>query len=236
LPLAVDQNGFLQPLGLYVTHDSRYDILPATRDYTEEVPGRHGEIDLGVGFRPRILELHCICLVEPSKRSQKIRDIANLLNPVRVGSQTLTFADEPEKVYYVRHSGQMEISPKSWGFEVVLPFKMFSPFITSAIQHQLIGTGTATNEGTVETPFLLLIEGSVTNPTVIVNGIEMKYTGGIEAGKWLRIDTDRMTAVLDELNALPNYNCVFPKLHPGDNSVVAADGGTTILRWHDRWI
>jgi phage-related protein len=64
----------------------------------------------------------------------------------------------------------------------------------------------------------------------------MTYTGTIGVNSELVVDTEKLTATLDGQNALPNYNEVFPKLQPGDNTVVAATEGTTIIKWYDRWI
>lgn len=54
----IDSNNILQALGVLVTGDSRYELLPATRDNSEEIPGRHGEIDFGTEFKSRLLELN----------------------------------------------------------------------------------------------------------------------------------------------------------------------------------
>ena len=56
--LHVDENGILQPLGVKVLRDSREELLPATRDYVEVIPGMDGEYDFGCDLESRILELH----------------------------------------------------------------------------------------------------------------------------------------------------------------------------------
>lgn len=239
MALDVDSDGILQPLGVKVVGDSRYEILPGTRDYTEEVPGRSGEFDFGCDFEPRILELHCAMEVLAQDRPAAIRTIASQLNPLS-GAQSLTFDDEPGKVYNVRFSGSLEIKNKypTW-FDFIIPLKMFDPYILGAVQKSLTGSGTATNDGTVATPFTLTIEGpvgGVTNPSVTVGGYVMTYTGTIDVGSVLVVDTEKLTAELDGVNALPNFNGVFPRLQAGDNVVTAAAAGTTILNWYDRWI
>lgn len=238
MTLSVDSNGILQPLGVQVVGDSRYEILPGTRDYTEEVPGRAGEFDFGCDLAPRILELHCAMEVLAQDRPAAIRTIASQLNPLS-GAQTLTFADEPGKVYNVRYSGSMEIKSKypTW-FDFTIPFKMFAPYILGDTQKSLTGSGTATNGGTVATPFTLTIQGTVavTNPSVTVGGYTMTYTGTVALGSVLVVDTEKLTAMLDGVNALPNFNGVFPKLQPGANTVTAAAAGTTVLNWYDRFI
>lgn len=231
----VDENGILQPLGVTVLRDSRFELLPGTRDYFEEVPGRHGEIDFGAELQARVLELHCLIEIAPSDWPAKRQELASYLNPL-LGTQTLTFADEPDRVYHVRYSGKIDITKYPYAREFTIPFRMCDPFITSTTQKELIGSGTAVNDGNVATPFTLIVQGPVTNPSVIAAGYTMTYTGTINAGSALVIDTEKMTAVLDGQNALPNYNGVFPKLQPGSNAVTATTGGTTIIRWYSRWI
>jgi len=235
MPFEVDSNGILQPLGVYVLRDSRFELLPGTRDYFEEVPGKHGEIDFGAELKARVLELHCLIEVAPSDWPAKRQEIASYLNPL-LGTQTLMFADEPGKVYHVRYSGKIDVTKYPYAREFTIPFRMCDPFITSSTQNQLTGSGTAVNAGNMETPFTLTIQGAVTNPSVVVAGYTMTYTGTINAGSALVVDTEKMTALLDGANALPNFNGVFPKLQPGNNAVTAAASGTTIVRWYDKWI
>ena len=80
------------------------------------------------------------------------------------------------------------------------------------------------------------IVGLVTNPSVVINGETMTYTGTVTASDKLVIDTERMTVTFNGANAMANYNKVFPKLAVGDNVVTAASGGTTIVRWLNRWL
>lgn len=235
MSFSVDANNILQPLGVNVTRDSRYELLPGTRDYTEEIPGKAGEIDFGCDFEPRIIELHCVLEVLSANQPATIRTIAGQLNPLS-GATTLTFADEPGKVYRVRYAGKIDVKRYPSYVEFVIPFKMYSPYITGTPQKSLVGSGTATNDGTMETPITVEIQGPVTSPTVTINGNSMTYTGTINAGSLLIIDTDKLTVTLDEANALPNYNGVFPQLQPGANTVVAAAAGTTTVRFYDRWI
>jgi predicted phage tail component-like protein len=235
MPFEVDENGILHPLGAKVLRDSRFELLPGTRDYFEEIPGRHGEIDFGAELEARVLELHCLIEVSPSEWPAKRREIASCLNPI-LGTQTLIFADEPEKVYHVRYSGKIDVTKYPYAREFTILFRMCDPFITSSTQNQLTGSGTAVNAGNMETPFTLIIQGAVTNPSVVVAGHTMTYTGTINAGSALVVGTENMTALLDGANALSNFNGVFPKLQPGNNAVTAATGGTTIIRWYDRWI
>lgn len=231
----VDANGVLQPLGVTVLRDSRYELLPGTRDYFEEVPGRHGEVDFGAELKPRVLELHCLIESSPSEWPAKRREIAGYLNPL-LGTQTLTFADEPGKVYHVRYSGKIDITKHPYAREFTIPFRMCDPFVTSSTQNELIGSGTAVNAGNAETPILLIVNGEANSPCVSVGGYSMLYYGTVPAGQSLVVDTEKYTATLNNANALPNYNGVFPVLVEGDNEIVAPSGSASIIRWYDKWI
>jgi Phage-related protein len=235
MPFEVDANGILQPLGVTVLRDSRFELLPGTRDYFEEVPGRHGEIDFGAELEARVLELHCLIEVSPSEWPAKRIEIAKYLNPL-LGTQTLTFADEPGKAYYVRYAGKIDVTKYPYAREFTIPFRMCKPFITSSTQNQLVGSGTAINAGNVDAPFILIIDGESTSPCVSVGGYAMLYQGVVPAGQSLVVDTEKKTAMLNNQNALPNYNGVFPVLLPGGNNIVAAVSGTTTIRWYDHWI
>jgi len=236
MAFSVDANNILQPLGVYVLGDSRYELLPETRDYTEEIPGRDGEIDFGCDYQSRALELHCaVEVLAGTAQKTLMRTIAGQLD-AQLGATTLTFADEPGKVYNVRYAGSIDFTQHTTWLEMTIPFKMFNPFIQGTPQKSLTGSGTAVNAGNKETPFTLTITGAVTNPSVTVGGYAMSYAGTVALGSVLVVDTEKLTAMLDGVNALPNFNGVFPKLQPGANTVVAAGAGTTTLNWYDHWI
>ncbi len=230
--LHVDENGILQPLGVKVLRDSREELLPATRDYTEVIPGMDGEYDFGCELEPRILELHCVLEGDKRTRKAKRRQIAKHINPL-LGKQTITFADDPGVTWIGRYSGNVAPTNYIDGADFIIPFKC-DPYLTSATQKTLMGSGVALNEGTVETPFYLYIPGKIIDPTVTVNGATMIYTGVVSVGHTLYIDTGKQTATVNDLNAMLDYNCVFPKLAVGENNIVAPD--TATITWIERWI
>lgn len=240
MALNVDSNGILQPLGATVLRDNRHEIIPGQRKYQEEIPGRDGAISFGFNLRSKMLEMLVGKKVSldsssPDYRPTVMRQIASQLNPLN-GEQDLTFADEPGKVYKVRIADAIDIPRERDYIEFAISFEMLSPYILGAPQKSLTGSGTATNDGNVATPFTMTIQGPVTNPSVTVAGYTTTYTGIVGAGSTLIIDTEKLTAALDGVNALPNYNGVFPKLQSGANAVTAASAGTTTLNWNDRWL
>lgn len=239
MALNVDSNGILQPLGLKWLRDNRFEVIPGTRKYTEEIPGRDGAISFGKDLKPRVLNAVVGMNVSEDTTSSDYRaavfdQIAAQLDPLD-GEQALTFYDEPGKVYMVELADVVDIPRERGYIEFELAFEMLNPYKVGATQKSLVGSGTAANAGNKATPFTLTILGPVTNPSVTVGGYAMTYTGTVADGKTLIIDTEKLTAIYDNANALPNYNGVFPKLQPGNNTVVAAAAGTTTLNWYDRW-
>jgi phage-related protein len=235
--LYVDPSGTLQPLGIIVLRDSRHELLPGTRDYSEAVPGRHGEIDFGVEFLPRYLELRVSTVnFEPAQRGALKRRLAEYLNPL-VGPVNLVFWDEPDREYRVRYSGKLDITRHyaNW-LEFTIPLKMGDPFIVRMWEKTHVGSGTLVNEGTFEAPLIIEIKGPVTNPTVTVGSSVLGYTGSLTSADTLVIDTGAMTVTFNGQNALANYSGGFPKLPPGETQVTAAASGTTTFRWRERWL
>ncbi|RJQ26334.1 MAG: phage tail family protein [Peptococcaceae bacterium] len=232
----IDSNGILQPLGLLVSRDSREDLLPRTREYNEEIPGRHGELDFGSEFQPRILELHVSTAeIDPATRYTLKRTLAGQLNPL-AGVKTLVFEDDPTRMYYVKYAGDMRINTQwpTW-FDFVIPFKMANPFIFSANEHSFTGSGTITNAGNVDVPFNVYVYGPAVNPIISINGEVMTWTGNLVAGDILVIDTGNQTVRLNDINALGTYNGVFPVLRAGSNDIVVSHPDT-VFKWWDRWI
>lgn len=231
----VTTENILTPLDVYVTGDSREDLMPEAEDIAETIPGRHGEISFGSKLKSRFLELHVVTddgLTVAQKKQLK-RDIANHLNPLN-GVKALVFADEPDKTYMVKYAGKISLDDMADCFEFTIPFKMCDPFIISTTEKTLTGSGTIVNDGTVETSFIVEIIGDGTSPSVTVDGENMHYDGTLAAGDVLTIDTGKMTVTANGVNAMAKYNGVFPKLQVGDTVVTAGDNVT--IKWHNRWI
>ena len=230
----VDENGILQPLGVTVLRG--IEFITNTVDYSESVPGRDGEYDFGCDLGPKLINIPVAIETTPSTWADQEAEIMGYLNP-KLGSQPLTFANRPGKVYMVRYVGTLGFQNKGlYHREFTLPFKVFESYGTASTQSVLVGSGTATNGGNVETPCVVEIIGPVTNPTVTIGGVEMTYTGIVTASDTVQIDTEGYICTFNGVNALANYNLKFPHLSVGANHVIAASGGTTYVKWRNRWI
>ncbi len=231
----VDTEGILQPLGVMVLGDSRKDLLPPTRDMTEEIPGRHGEIDFGTEFKARPLELHVATIegLSPLEKEELRRKCAMYLNPT-TGTKKLVFLDDPDKEYNVKYSGKITPTNQPTWFDFTIPFKMCDPLIYDGNETVLVGSGTLNNTGTCETGVIIEISGPSTNPSITIGSDILAYTGTIPNGQKLIIDTDTMTAKLNGANALANYNGKFPKIKPGQTSVTS--GSNVTIKLKSKWL
>jgi predicted phage tail component-like protein len=235
MAFSVDANDILQPLGVTCIGDNRDNLLPPTRDFFEEVPGRDGELDFGCEYMGYVLELHCMIEVAPAARRAKLRELAGYLDP-KAGVTTLVFADDPTRQWYVRYAGAIPVTQHPQWLDFTVPFRVSKPFIESVSQHSAITTGTIVNAGTVETPLIVLIDGPAASPQVSVAGYSMSYNGAVGTGETLTIDTEKLTCLLETTNAMKDYNGVFPKLQSGNNSLQVSPSGDTTVKWRDRWI
>jgi predicted phage tail component-like protein len=216
-------------------------LFPRVKERVEEIPGRHGEVSFGSKLEPRILELHVVVKEEFPFKEREIRkrEIAQYLNPT-TGHKVLVFADEPDKQYFVKYSGIIDIDRQctSW-FEFTIPFKCNDPYIYSdTSKTKLVSSGSTilTNSGNVSIPFIVKVYGVSNQPSIAIAGKVMQWDSDVEIGKVLIIDTGRLTAVYDGLNALPVHNKVFLKLAPGDNTVSVFGGGTFEFTWIEKWV
>lgn len=230
----VDENGYLQPLGVKVTRG--VEFTRNFKDYSEEVPGKDGEILFGVDIEAGLISLPCFVETTPDTWDAKEAEIMGYLNP-KLGVQTLTFANRPGKVYNVLYAGQLKFAEEGPGYRMfTIPFKMHNPLISASVQSSLIGSGTAVNGGNNETPCIVEIVGAVTNPSVTIGGKTMTYTGTVTASDTLVIDTEKLTCTFNGANALANYNGVFPMLAVGNNTVTAPALGTIAVKWYNKFI
>ena len=183
--LYVNENRILEPLDLVVLRDSRVDLFPRIKERVEEIPGRHGEVSFGSKLEPRILELHVVVKEEFPFKEREIRkrEIAQYLNPT-TGHKVLVFADEPDKQYFVKYSGIVDIDRQytSW-FEFTIPFKCSDPYIYSKlnVKEKLITSSLTTinlsdNDSMDTLPVIIVENEGVT----AIGGFTISYLQEIE--------------------------------------------------------
>jgi predicted phage tail component-like protein len=227
----------LQPLGLLVTKINR-SLMPPTRENTEEIPGRHGEIDFGSEFGSDMIELEVASddgLTAEEIESTK-RTLAQKLNPA-VGERDLVLENENNKNYKVKYSGKIPLDKYPTWMKFVIPFKITNPFANAVNEKSLTGSGTITNEGTFETPIIIEIPGPATSPTVSVGTSVISYTSTIAAGQTLIIDTATQTAKIGSVNAIAQVSGdIDILLEPGVNVSIVPSISSTVIKWRDKYL
>jgi predicted phage tail component-like protein len=235
----VTDENILIPLNVYVSGDSRNELIPSTRDVTEEIPGRHGELDFGTELKPRVLELVCRTKdgLTPQEKYALKRALADYLNPIK-GVKSLVFSDDIYKSYKVKFSGKLEPKDYPGWFEFSIPFKMPDPFIVGSFQNELVGSGTILNEGNVDTHVIIEISGPVTDQAFEIGEDSYTFVGTINDGETVIIDTGNITAKKGTTNVFAGFASAFAT---GD--IVLAPGLTTVsattnvkFKWRNKWL
>jgi hypothetical protein len=231
--VVVANDGAISHISLKVTGESQYELMPPTRDKTEQV-FTDGEVDFGTMLDAGEMRLFCTTadgLTVAEKRALQ-GEVAGQLNALRQYF-LLKWECMPDKALFACLVGRAEFIEYADGFDVIIPLK-YQPLWVSTDEHTAVGSGTINNAGTFEAPFIVEITGTAVEPSVTVGGETMQYDGTLAAGDKLVIDTDKMTAKVNGVNAAVKYNRVFPKLQAGDTAVVAGDNVT--IKWRDCWI
>lgn len=234
--LTVKIDGTVDPLGLKLLRGSQMELLAPTRNWVEEIPGIDGDFDFGSELDTGRMELRCVSPSGLSKddKSALRLDLVLKLDGLR-DYDLLVWESDPGKGVYVRLDGRPEIEDHKHMVEVRIPLR-YQPVWVATSEKSRVGSGTLANEGTVEAPMVITIQGPVTNPSVVVGGSTLTYTGSLASGDVLTIDTENMTVKFNGVNALAYYSGGFPRLQSGDTVVAAAAAGTTSITWRDRWI
>lgn len=242
IPLYVTKDNTMPYLDIRILRDSRYDIIPETKEIVEVIPGKHGEIYFKSKLRPRIIELH-VASPEFSSMEEKEewkRKVAGLLQETTgKEGRPLIFENDITKTYQVKYSGRIDLN-QYWNWtEFVIPFKSTTPYILGTFQKKLNGSGIAVNSGNHETPLVITINADtadVVNPSFTVAETTVTYTGTIPNGETLTIDTEKMTVDLEGENAVAGHNGKFPMLQPGETEITVSGNGVFTFYWYDRWV
>lgn len=235
MDIIIHDDGIIAPFNIQSSRETRFTLMAETRDATEEREFADGDIDFGTELRTNLFVLHGIIEFSTVDERNSIENILKAqLNECR-SPQKIMYECVPTRYTFVRLVGKPDITRYVYHIEIRSEFKA-DPFWYSTEEHSVTGSGILTNNGTFETPLIIEITGVVTNPSVVVGGQTLTYTDTVPAGKKLIIDTGNQTVKLNGVNALANYNGVFPTLQPGNTSVTAASAGTTVFKWHDRYI
>ncbi len=158
--------------------------LPEVQDYNEKVADQEGELDFGMTYGPRVIQLTFFITNKTSLGYyEKIAAAASMFNPKK-GDQVITFDEElAGKRYIARAMGTVPIEKGSVVRTLVIPLKMHDPFpegdeqITESTITASQGTIQIDSVGTTEAPLVMIIinTGVTTiNGFTITNEIEVE--------------------------------------------------------------
>lgn len=164
-----------------------------------------------------------------------LRDIAGDLDTSKPAQ--LIFNDEPDK-YVMAIVEDTNIEKNGRHAIVTVSFKILDPYwyaITDDVfNYTTVGAKAFTRKGNAPSNPLVEIEGNSGSYTIEANGSKMTFSGVLNAGEKLIIDSDLLTAyilksdsskvsVLNKLDVLD-----FPVLQKGDNdfTISVADGAS----------
>ena len=231
------------------------DLLPGTRDYELEIPGRPGVWDFGADPAKRVVEIE-VGLVgkDLEELRARAREVAAWLDPSR-GVRQLVLDEEPDKYYMARCAGQVRLETVLPYGRVGLSFSCPDPYAYAVFDDVLTysapGTYAFYRQGTAVSYPRIEIEGAsagngVDKIIVGLGGKTLTYTGPLAAGEKLVLDSDRLTAyretsggLVSAINALDSLD--FPVAAPGNNELIlAVDGAAAITRatiiCRSRWL
>ncbi|WP_169794808.1 distal tail protein Dit [Alicyclobacillus kakegawensis] len=131
--------------------NSKFPGLPSTQDRRVSIPGRDGAYDFGFDFDALTLSLDVA--IEGTSEADvrfRVRQIAAWLDP-RKGQRKLVFDADPDRFYYVRFSGSMDVEMTARIGQATLTFLVADPYAYGEEQTiALAETYTIHNPGTAD--------------------------------------------------------------------------------------
>lgn len=230
-------------------------LAPAPRHRTVEIPGRPGLLRQRSEHGTRSLTLALLVEgTGVADVYAKIRDLSAALDAT-AGDHKIVFDATPDVEYRAVLSGEPEVVP-GWDWaEVDLELVMHDPFIygvtEETVAYQNVASGstfTVENTGNQTVPQVISIapaddstspltagaalgsayaeSGPVEAPKVTVDGVAFRWTGTLELGQLLVVDTDTNSVTVDGANAIDRWDPTtdFPDLPPGPISVTYESG------------
>jgi hypothetical protein len=259
-----------------------FSYVDVDRITTDKAPGQHGTVGLDDLFSERTVTFDIMIQSATLEAQQAlIQTLSSSLNPT-LGAGTLKRINEDSTEYNLYCKPDMPQVSTDGTFGIVtaqLKFTAQDPFIYSGMPNIIYldpnpteffafdfpfslasgtATGTAMNEGQVETPAIITIYGPITNPVInvtrLVNSVSttdtLSLTMTLVAGDSVVINTDPdvMTATYYPVGG-GNSNAMkyvdvgsdFWSLNVGANSVnvtktTSSTGSTITVQWSDQYI
>lgn len=213
-----------------------------------------GEYDFGADTGPRQLPLECAFMERNSYQlQQRVSALAAHLvdGDGRPRTMPLIFANQPDRQYMVRLSGQLPINRMAGLGTFSLPMIAYDPFAYSTYESDDINVDTPVlvdtpisvdaaynyaltsqttlaidNFGGLNVKPVIEIVGSFTTLSLTVGGVVTTYNAAMSGT--LILDFQRSTVRIGSTNVLLNTNARFGQLPPGISAVIVAGTGINI--------
>lgn len=239
-------------LGMGVFRRTQRPILSSTVDTIVTVPGMHGAYDFGATMGPKQFELECAFFAKNHiELQQRVSALAAFLldGDGRPRTMSIIFANQPDRQYMVRYSGDLQIDRISGLGTFTLPFTAFDPFAystynsteinvdslivvdsdiyvdTSGYTYTVTGNQgiTVYNYGNQNAQPIIEITGAFSYLSLMVGGVEFIYS--VPMSGTLTLDFHRKTAQIGTQNVLQNTNARFGKLPVGISNIQVSGTG-----------
>ena len=236
-----------------------WQVCGGMRNFTTTVPGKYGVTDFGADFDYR--EINVACNIYPTHSFYSLvgvlDDISTWLDPMQ-GLKQLIFDDVPDRYFMARLNDKVDCERliRSAG-NFSMNFFCPDPFAYAITDENYLieseGSHTITRQtGNVESNPMYRLKGIITSGvnnsiSVTTNGLEMKIVNAVLlAGETLVIDSDKMTAYVEDengiilRNALPYLEEIqFPSLHVGTNTLAITTNNAVFtaleIKARSRW-
>lgn len=232
-------------LGMGVFQKTQRPILAPTVDNVVTVPYMHGAYDFGATMGPRQFTLECAFITRNYRELQeRVSALAGFLldGDGRPRTMAIVFANQPDRQYMVRYSGDLQIDRIAGLGMFTLPFTAYDPFAYSTwLSNELnvdslvfvdseiyVDTGysftvtspqtlTVYNYGNQNAQPIIEISGAFSSLSLSVGGVVFVYNVPMSGA--LILDFARKTAKIGTTNVLQNTNAQFGKLPPGTSNM-----------------
>lgn len=251
-------------LGMGVFQRTQRPILAPTVDNVVTVPYMHGAYDFGATMGPRQFTLECAFIARNHiELQQRVSALAGFLldGDGRPRTMAIVFANQPDRQYTVRYTGDLQIDRIAGLGMFTLPFTAYDPFAYSTWQsdelnvdspvyvdsdiyvdtgYSFIVTTAQTihiyNYGNQNAQPIIEISGAFSSLSLTVGGVIFSYN--VPMSGTLTLDFARKTARIGTTNVLQNTNAQFGKVAPGTSGIVVAGSGlnfTMTLKFRQKY-
>lgn len=231
--MLIQTNGILEPFGIHLSRESQMTLMAPANATIDENEYAHGEIDFGTKYgNGEYVVRGIIEHNQPSDREAIIESFSTLF--IRhMKPQPLIRESKPELMTYAWLTGRPNFEFYPTWIDITFTMRLDS-FWYGVTEKSLTGSGALFNGGTRAAHPTIEISGPITDPSITISNYTLSYTGTIASEDTLVItvtEDGAGTAKIGSLNAMDNYNSVFPVLQPGNTNVIA--GGNVTIKWRD---